>query len=104
MVKFPAGLCRRAGNLQNKHIITALIPFYNRSTTHAASHTQSGQAGFYIAFLHFMEKRNQDAAAGASYGMSQGNGTAVYVQFIKVEAQIMSHGHRLGGKSFISFY
>ena len=80
-----------------------LISFDYCSAPHSAAHTESGESGLGIAPAHFIQKSYQNPTAGTAYGMAEGDGTAVHVQLIQIESEVMPYCHGLCSKRFVRF-
>ena len=72
---------------------------------HAAADAQGGQALLGIGpFGHLMEQGDDDAGAGAADRVADGDGAAVDVDLLHVEAQLAGHGDGLGGKGLVGLH
>ena len=48
-----------------------------------------------------MKQGNKDTGSRSTYGMSEGDGSAVYIELVKVKAQLFSYGYGLSRKRLI---
>ena len=83
----------------------SLALFEDGGNTHAAADAQGGQALLGIGpFGHLMEQGDDDAGAGAADRVADGDGAAVDIDLLHVEAQLAGHGDGLGGKGLVGLH
>src|SRR4051812_2105066 len=64
-----------------------LIPRNTERDAHAAADAQSGEAFLGVAALHLVQQGGQDARAGGPHRVADGDGAAVDVDLVAVEAE-----------------
>lgn len=53
------------------------------------------------AFFHFVNECCHEPCAAAAEGMTEGNGAAVNVQFLRIDAKLSNASNDLGGKGLV---
>src|SRR5580698_6223271 len=61
------------------------------------------QAIFLLAAVQFVEQRDYEPSSGCAQGMSEGDGPAVHIDFVAIEAEFLFDSKILRGEGFIDF-
>src|SRR5580693_9103549 len=85
------------GRRARRHIVfhMSLLTFYCHRYRVSAAQTERGDAAFHVAADHFIDQRDQHAGAAGTDGMADGDGAAVYVYLVGIEAELAHHAQRL---------
>src|SRR5690606_4637722 len=82
---------------------TGSLAFDRQCHTLAAANTQRGQPFMGVAAEHFVQKGHEDAATRRADRMTDRNGATVYVDLLRVPAELLTHRQRLRGESLVGF-
>ena len=78
-------------------------PFDNRGDALADADAHGGEAVAAAAFFHFVNKRRHDPGAAAAQRVAEGDGAAVDVELIEIDAQLARAREHLRRKGFVDF-
>ncbi|GEM_PF-5868464 len=79
------------------------MTFESQRDALTATDAERGKALLRVAADHFVQERDQYAAARRADGMSQRNRAAVDVDFLGILAKFLADRQRLGGKGLVGF-
>src|SRR5579864_3457276 len=82
---------------------TASSALHAHRDAHAAADAQGRQALLGVALGHLVQQRDQDARSRRADGMTQRDRTAVHVDLVRIEAEILVDGASLCGESLVGF-
>src|SRR5271167_4580036 len=82
-------------------LLTGSIAFDGERHRVSAAQAQRRDPPLGITARHFVKQRHQDAGAGGTDGMSEGNGAAVDVGLRRVEPEFLDHRQGLHRESFV---
>ena len=77
--------------------------FDDKGHAHAAADAECGQAAVRVALEHLVQKRDDDARAGAADGVAERDGSAVDVELAAIEVEFAIAGEHLRGKGLVEF-
>src|SRR5258707_2921108 len=81
-----------------------LLAFDGHGHAHAAADAQRGEALLRVALLHFVQQRDEDAAARSADRVAERDRAAVHVHFRGVPAHLPVYRDRLGGESLVDLH
>src|SRR5438128_5657322 len=71
------------------------LPLDSHCNRISATKTQRGDTAMHITADHLVDQRDQDPRPTGSDRMADGNGSAVNVHFVGIEAELAHHTERL---------
>src|SRR5512144_372207 len=81
-----------------------VVAFEARCNAHSPANAECGKPFLRIASLHFVKQRRQDARAGGTNRVADGNGTAIDVDLRRIPTEIFVNRASLRSKGFVGFY